>query len=157
MPSLATFKIKGIDALSKRFKKRKLKLDQKRAVNKRILVFLDGWIQRNFRQEGRLSDSKGWIPLAESTKARRRKGKSKKGIAREPKILQDTGTLRSKWDHHYSNKQVRLTSGVPYAVYHDSDKKPRKRLPQRKILPREKDVGKKIREIYGGWVRTNLK
>jgi len=132
------------------------------------VIYLDGWIQRNFKQEGKLAmGGGGWKPLALSTQtaiartARGGKGKKQVKLTHRPKILQDTGALRMKWRHDYNNRRAIIEnyatakgSTYYYGVAHDEG---RGHMPERRILPKEKQVAKKIKQIFGHWVRTSLK
>lgn len=89
------------------------------------------WIGDSFRQEGA---ERPWQPLKPATKKRRRGGKG-------GRILQDTGALRASFilgrgGNIFKHDALKVTVGTQtkYAVYHESDK-PRKILPQRKMLP----------------------
>ncbi len=145
------FNIIGVDKLLKKLRGIGSGLKNRRTAHARIVAMLDGMIQRNFQQEGKLLDGSGWVPLAPSTiEARKR---NKKGNVR---ILQDTGMLRSRWKHLYDNNKAMIQSGVPYGIYHDSDK-PRKKLPQRKILPRPAQYMPKVNEIYKNFIKDVLK
>ncbi len=146
-------KIVGLNSLKKRMVNNRKRLERRRTPNKKAVITLDRWIQKNFQQEGGLLKEK-WKPLSPVTIAMRRKGaKSHKGH----KILQDTGDLRMKWKHYYDNKKAFIRSGVPYAVYHDSEKPRKSNLPRRQILPDKEHVLDKLLKIYSGFVRTSLR
>lgn len=128
-------------------------LNKRRKLNARAVLIIDKWIQKNFQQEGKLVTPGGWEKLKPSTIARRRTGK-KKSLGK--KILQDTGQLRSRWKHYYTNKAAKIETNVPYAIYHDSDK-PRKKLPRRQILPDHKHIEKDLLKIYGKFIDNTIK
>jgi hypothetical protein len=160
---LATFSFKGMDVLKQFIDKTQVKLKERSVVNHEAVIVLDRWIQKNFQGEGDLSG--GWAPLAPSTIARRlaekrtvaaTKARSAQGRpSASIKILQDRGWLRSRWKHFFNASIGKITSAVDYGDYHDSDK-PRKHLPQRKILPRKKDVMDQLMKLYGHFVKTSL-
>lgn len=142
------FEIVGWPAFQKITRRRAQMLKNRRKVNERAIVVVDQWIQKNFKSEGELAQN-GWQSLESSTlKHRRKKGKG-------AKILQDTGQLRSRWKHDFSSNHAVLQSGVDYGVFHDSDK-PRKKLPQRKILPRNKQIWPELKKIYKHFIRRAL-
>ena len=147
------FKVVGTSGLSNRMRTRRVRLGRRRTVNKKAVIIIDRWIQKNFQAEGGLLDNK-WKPLAPSTEEARRKGRK---TAKGNKILQDTGDMRMKWKHHYDNTKAFVRSGVPYAIYHDSEKPRKGKLPRRQILPDKKHVMDKLLKIYGEHVRTNLR
>lgn len=136
---------KSAGALGKGMKKR-------RTVNGRAVLIVDRWIQKNFQSEGEKVG--GWEPLAESTiLARRTSTKKRKGN----KILQDTGQLKTRWKHYWSHKYAKITSNVPYAVYHDSDKPRKGNLPRRQILPDAKHIMPQLKKVYNHFVKTQIK
>ncbi len=118
-----------------------------RSAHARAMVFIEKWIQKNFEQEGALAmEGAKWKPLKPSTIARRRHGRNA-AHAGEVKILRDRGWLKNKWKPYYSAHKIAYQSMMDYGVYHDSDK-PRHRLPQRRIIPRQRQVRGDIRRIY---------
>lgn len=148
---MINFSVIGVNALEKRIKSARQRLEKRKATNAKAVILIDRWIQKNFQNEGK--EVGGWEPLAESTLAQRRTGK--KG-GKGNRILQDTGQLKSRWKHFWNNDSARVTSGVPYAVYHDSDK-PRSKLPRRPILPDEKHILNDLLKLFGKFVTTSLR
>ena len=94
------------------------------------------WVDENFVKQGALLQEGKWKDIADSTKAARRKGKKKSKYG--PQILIDTGELRKSFNTRFSDKGVYVGTEKTYAIYHESDA-PRKKLPQRRMLPRQKD------------------
>jgi hypothetical protein len=134
-------------AVLRRMQGKLMRLRDRTTANARAVAFIDSWIQRNFRDEGKTAmGGTGWQPLAPSTIEGRRKGKNK-SLAGTVKILQDRGWLRGKWKHLYTPEKIAVQSSMDYGHYHDSDE-PRARLPQRRIVPRVKQVRKQLMEIY---------
>lgn len=147
MIELIGISLQKIGAWSEKFKNISLGLSDQRIAHERAMIFIDQWIQRNFRSSGQMAmGGSGWKPLAESTKMRRRHGTNKKRQG-QVAILQDTGWLRRAWKHDFSPWRVAVQSMTPYGIYHDSDA-PRKKLPQRRIVPRKKQVKDDIMRIY---------
>ncbi len=153
MVALAEFKIIGLTKLVTKAKKIKTKLERRRTINHKAVIVMDRWIQKNFQQQGKLAVQGGWDDISPATKERRRKGINKKRRG-QFKILQDTGQLRQRWEHVYTNRMAKITSNVDYGIYHE---KGTKRIPQRKIMPTEKQVMPELKKLFTGWVRTNLK
>lgn len=140
----------GLKTLQRRVRSARQKLSNTKKTNAKAVILVDRWVQNNFKSEGQPVG--GWAPLKQSTIDRRRTGKkARKGS----KILQDTGQLKTRWKHFYNDHMGRVTSNVPYAVYHDSDE-PRSKLPRRQILPDEKHISKDLEKLYGRFVKTSL-
>ena len=136
----------GFKAFQASLKKRNAKLKQLQLPNKKATIVMDRWVQQNFRQEG--APVGGWAPLSARTLAeRKKKGKG-------AKILQDTGRLKSTWKPYYNISIARLRSGVNYGEKHN---KGLDGLPQRRILPTEKEIMPQITPIYKDHIKRNLK
>lgn len=127
------------------------KLDNRTLTNKKAVILLDRWIQKNFQSEGDLAyPGKGWEPLDPKTIAARRKGEK---IDREDKILQDTGQLRSRWKHTWTQRSAKIQSGVDYGEYHEKGKG----VPERRVLPTEEQIMPELLKLFGKFVQTSLK
>lgn len=143
---MVNFDVTGLKSLIKYAASRKKKLSDQRSTHAKAVVAIDAWIQKNFQQEGGLVlPGQGWQKLAPQTIARRRQKSSR--------ILQDTGHLKSRWKKQWTNKRGLIQSGVPYSVFHEEGTK---HIPQRKILPEEKQIMPTLIKIYGKFVRTTL-
>ena len=130
------------------------KLKKQSTANKAAVTYVDKWIQDNFKTDGKKAHGREWKELAPSTllwKANR-----KRKPTQNPQILRDTGYLKDRWKHLFSHSMAAIQSGVPYGVYHDSDL-PRRKLPQRKILPRYQQVWPDIKKIFRLFLRKVLK
>ena len=133
------------------------RLKDRTTANARAVAFIDSWIQRNFRTEGKIAmGGTGWQPLAPSTIAGRRHGKNK-SMAGKVAILQDRGNLRSHWKHLYTPEKIAVQSSEEYGTYHDSDAPRTSNLPQRKIVPRKEQVKKELMEIFTKHMQEALK
>jgi len=136
---------------SKRFNKRMGKImsnmENRRSLYAQAVVIADKWIQDNFKFEGALAQEGGWKPLKAATLARRRKGKGKGS----PKILQDTGQLKSRWKHQWTARFGKIQSGVIYGTTHHEGYKPLK-IPARPILPTEEQLMPKLIKLAELWV-----
>ncbi len=148
MGEIISFKMIGMSQFTSGMKARAGRLRKRSVINKRALVLVDRWIQKNFQSQG--GTVGGWQKLEASTIAHRRK----KG--RGAKILQDVGWLKNNWKHFANDRMAVIEAGVPYGIFHDSDK-PRRKLPQRKILPRDENVQPVLTKLYKHWVRTVIK
>lgn len=116
------------------------KLKNPRALYARWIVQGEKWIDDNFKKQGGLLQEGTWKDIKPATKKARRKGKKKGGKSGD-KILMDTGDLKGSFSgkHVSGGDGIKLGTAKTYAIYHESDK-PRKKLPQRRMLPRKKDV-----------------
>lgn len=133
----------------------------------RSVIYLDGWIQRNFKQEGKLAmGGSGWEPLKPSTlrkiagTARGGAGKKQVLISHRPKILQDTGKLRMSWRHDYNDKEAIIenyaTAGNKNYYYGYAHQEGKGHLPVRRIIPEREQVESKIQKIFKLWIREVL-
>lgn len=109
-------------------------------------IFLDGWVQRNFKTEG--GNVGGWKKFAVG--GRRRKGK---GIDTSAKLLQDTGRLRLSFKPFATKSDAGIGSDLPYSKNHDEGVD----VPQRRILPQKKEVWPKVKEIFNKHVEQVIK
>jgi len=149
---MLSYKLKGIKDLAKKGDKVRGSLNKRREINAKAVVLLDRWIQKNFQTQGKLAEGgSGWKPLKEATILRRRKG-PRPG---SPKILQDTGTMKSRWKHIWSAKLAGIQSGVNYSKFHD--KGTRRGLPRRKITPMRKQIWPEVVKLYGKWMGKILR
>ena len=151
MSYLASFQITGLRKLQRVMERRSKRLRQRRTVNARAIAITDRWIQKNFREEGKLAgDGTPWAPLKAATLGRRRKGLKQSS----DKILQDTGTLRKRWKSLWTAVSAKIQSGVNYGWFHQHGTR---KMPQRKILPTQKQLGPLLKKIYGKFVKTAIK
>lgn len=105
--------------------------------NKLAAIYLDSWVQRNFKTSGK--NVGGWKPLAA--------GGRFKGGKFDPnaKVLMDTGRLRLSFNPYSTNATAGIFSGLKYAEAHE---KGLKGLPERRMLPIKKEVIGPIKKIY---------
>lgn len=104
---------------------------------KRASVFLDQWVQRNFKTEGALVG--GWPPFAMGGRF-----VPGHGIDAAAKLLQDTGRLRLSFKPFATRRNAGIRSELPYAEAHE---KGTKRLPQRRMLPERSEVEDDLEDI----------
>lgn len=146
--------IRGFEALKVSMARRKQNLQNRTRLNAQAVATVDRFIQKNFESEGSLThEGTGWAPLAASTIAQRKRNKSG-----SVKILQDTGSLKSRWKHLYDAKRALVASSMGYGTQHDKGMPHRKPpLPQRRILPREKHIMPMLLKIYKKFVQVAIK
>ena len=125
-------------------------------VNKAASIFLDQWVQKNFKTEG--GKVGGWEPFLYGgrltpKKAGGEKGKGGKYINPSSKLMMDSGALRSSF-HPFSNKKVAgIGSKLPYSKKHDQGEDG---MIQRRLLPEDGEVQTELKRMYGTHVRTAL-
>jgi phage gpG-like protein len=117
---------------------------------KKTSIFLDRWVQWNFRDQGQKLGSDKWPPFKGG-------GRKKKGRKFEPftfrrndrgaRLLQDTGRLRNSFEPFYNARNAGVGSDLHYAKYHEYGVSKRN-LPARRMLPKRKEIIKDVREIF---------
>lgn len=113
-----------------------------RPVHKKIAVFLDRWVQENFRTEG--GKVGGWRPFARGGRLRRGSG-GRAMFDRGARLLQDTGRLRNSFDPFATRYTVGIGSDVSYSETHE---KGLGRVPQRRMLPKIGEVRDDVGRLY---------
>lgn len=151
MPSI-NIRVFGITEVKTRMRRRHGNL--KKMPHKKAAVILFRWIQKNFQAEGALHNTNfgPWKQLSPATIARRRKGR---GVGR-PKILQDTGNLRQRWDVRGNKLSGSVKSRQDYSGDHERGD-PSRNLPQRKILPREGQAQSLVFPVFKDHVRISIR
>jgi len=153
MVARAEFKIKGINTLARNMLHISKKLKNQRATNHKAVILIDRWVQKNFQQEGKMATHGGWEPLLAATIKRRRIGPKAKTKGRKVRILQDTGQLRSRWEHYYTQRMGKVTSAVDYGIYHDEGWG---HLPERAIIPTEAQMMPELLKLFRKHIQTSL-
>jgi phage gpG-like protein len=120
-------------------------------TNAKCVLYVDTWIQKNFKSQGAESSEGSWEPLAFDTMERRYKGKKAKY---SPKILIDKGDLKNRWKRYADDEKAYLESGVDYGWTHEMGYG---HIPQRKILPTKEQIWPKIQIIYKKFLGKVLK
>ena len=129
--------IKGLKEFQRKLSKIKSKTAIKKRYYKAIVTEFDKWIMKNFQQEGKLAyNGKKWKKLHPATIAWKKKHKKKM-------ILQNSGDLKKKWEHITSDKKAIIRSRQNYAIYHEYGRG----VPQRRLLPNEKQKAKIVKEL----------
>jgi phage gpG-like protein len=131
----------SLEAVAAALRTRIKKMNDRTAPNRRVAVVLDQWVQRNFQTEG--GDVGGWTPFAAG-------GRYVPGIGLDTsaKLLQDTGLLRASFQSFYDADVVGIGSDLHYSKYHEEGTST---IPQRRMLPDEKDVMESILNVYNQW------
>ena len=147
-----TFK-PNMDQVRARFTAMRKDLQDRRDPNARVRVFLDGWVQRNFRTEG--GKVGGWKPLAAGGRWKTY-ASGKRVFDSSAKILQDTGRLRLSFVTFERNggRAVGIGSDVPYSEQHE---KGLEGLPERRMLPKRAEIIDDVRRIFDQFVGKVVK
>lgn len=136
-----------LEQLEARNKRRKDKLSKMENAFQPASVYLDRWVQTNFKSEG--GNVGGWEPF--KLGGRRLKGG---GIDPSAKLLQDTGRLRASFFPFATRRDGGIASDLPYAKVHH---KGEGRLPERRLLPKKAEVIDKIRKIFKTFIGRAIK
>lgn len=136
------FKANSLKKAKKKAVKGAAKLKKLQHPHKKIAVFLDQWVQQNFRSEG--GKVGGWEPFAVG-------GRSIGGVIDSTaKLLQDTGALRISHIPFASKRNAGIGSDLPYAKTHE---KGLGHVPQRRTLPKINEVRGDIKQIFNQHVK----
>ena len=124
------------------------KLQNASGAYKRIAVYLDSWVQQNFRGQG--SKVGNWAPLKKSGRPL-----PNGGFDQTAMILQDTGMLRASVQPFATNRNAGIGSELDYSKKHDEGLG---NVPQRRILPRETDddVNKVAADILDKFAKESV-
>lgn len=133
--------------LEKKLQKRRKDLENDQGAMKKIAIFLDRWVQKNFKSEGKSVG--GWAPLAAGGRFI-----SGEGLDTTAKILQDTGRLRASFRPFAVRGNAGIGSELPYAKKHNEGDS---RLPQRRMLPERSEVIDDVKKILENHVEKILK
>jgi len=120
-------------------------LKNARPAYQRAAVYLDQWVQKNFRTEG--GNVGGWEPFDRG--GRWRKGY---GLDVSAKLLQDTGALRLSFKPFATKKTAGIGSDLDYSEFHNEGIG----VPERRILPKQSEVKGPINDILSQFVNNDL-
>jgi len=112
-----------------------------RIPHKKISIYLDRWVQLNFKGEGKPIG--GWVPF----KSGGRNGDT------SAKLLQDTGRLRASFLPFSSKKTAGVGSDLDYSKAHEEGSG---HVPQRRILPERAEVLKDVITIYENHIARSI-
>lgn len=107
-------------------------------------IFLDQWVQENFRTEG--GKVGGWLPFKSG--GRRRGGE----LDTSAKLLQDSGRLRLSFLPFASKTNAGIGSRLPYSKAHHEGIG----VPERRLLPLVKEVRGPLLEQFQIHVKKSL-
>ena len=125
----------SVAEIKKLYARKKKHLLNTEPAMKKVAIYLDSWVHRNFKTEGALVG--GWKPL----QAGGRWGS--RGFDTSAKILRDTGVMEHSFVPFTAKDNAGIGTDLGYAKKHEKGEG----VPKRKILPRKKDVMKRVREI----------
>lgn len=128
----------SVEEIQRRLRRRVESIVDLRKPNQQVAIVLDRWVQRNFKTEG--GNVGGWTPFKRG--GRRLPGG---GIDTSAKLLQDTGALRLSYRLFWNSEIVGIGSDLDYSKPHEEGDG---RLPQRRMLPQERDVIRPILKVY---------
>lgn len=137
---------------------------------RRVAVFLDQWVQRNFQTEG--GNVGRWEPFKYGgrvvTKTKLSAGKrignkaasaqsiaGRKHVNPSAKLLMDTGALRHSFLPFVRGGLAGIGSDLPYSKGHEEGL-PESGVPQRRMLPKIGEVQADVTEIMDQWVRLSI-
>ena len=155
-----TIKLVGMKALQRGMMRRHSRLSGgkrsgvSKKANMQALAIVDKWIQKNFEHEGKDAMSGGWEPLSARTLLARKRGYGDYVKSGNPKILQNKGTLKARWKHYASERTSYIRSMVDYGIYHH---KGTGHLPERRIVPTDKQIRPQLRKHYEWFMRNAIR
>ena len=142
------------------------KLNNRSVLNKKVSIFLDQWVQQNFKTEG--GNVGGWPPFKHGgrvnskglgTQTRIYTGSTtiEVYVDKSAKLLQDTGRLRISFAPFSTQRDAGIGSDLPYSKFHNEGEG---HLPRRRMLPKkysDRDLIKKCTQIYNGYIQESFK
>lgn len=147
-----------LDALKQKLEAARAGLKTDGVVMKQIAVYLDQWVQRNFRGKG--ENVSGWEPYKYGGRVvAKDKATSKAGnvwINGSAVMLQDTGALRISFLPFIRKGVAGIGSELPYSKTHE-DGDPERNIPQRRLLPVNAEVDVRILEILDNFVKVTIR
>lgn len=138
------FDKKKLQALRDRSAQAKQALQHAKPAYRRAAVFLDRWVQDNFKSQG--GKVGGWKPLKAG-------GRYIQGVLdNTAKILQDTGVLRASFHVFATDNNAGIGSDIPYSKAHQEGEG----VPQRRMLPKPAEVKADLRDILDSYVKSDV-
>lgn len=117
----------SVDELKSRLANQRQRVTNLRSPMSAAAVYLDQWVQRNFKSEGEAVG--GWKPFSEKTLSIIARTDKKRT---NPKLLQRSGALRLSYLPRADDSLAGIGSELPYAADHQYGKAP---TPARPMLP----------------------
>lgn len=131
-------------------KARKAMLDASPAM-RAASVFLDSWVQKNFKTEG--GNVGGWEPFAHGGRLKPpASGEGRWTFDRTAKLLQDTGSLRASFVPFATKDNAGIGSNLSYADDHHKGQG----VAERRLLPKKSEVRKPLRDILEAYVQHDV-
>ena len=147
-----------LDALKVRGKAARELLKQDGVAMRQIAVFLDQWVQRNFKGIGEKVG--GWERykyggrLVRKAQANAQSVDGKRYIDGSAQLLQNTGALRLSFLPFVRLGTAGIGSDLPYSEFHEHGTDI---LPQRRMLPENADVDADVKEIMENWIKVTIR
>ncbi|MFA6213546.1 MAG: hypothetical protein WC714_29180 [Candidatus Obscuribacterales bacterium] len=122
---------------------------------RQVAVFLDQWVQRNFKGKG--GNVGGWAAftyggrLTTKAKANAKSIDGRHYIQSNAVLLQDTGALRLSFLPFIRKSVAGIGSDLPYSKTHEEGDEERN-IPQRRMLPVNAEVEPQVFEILQNFV-----
>lgn len=113
---------------------------------KKASIFLDKWVQENFKTEG--GKVGGWVPFSLYTREMIRRYDPERSPA---KLLQKTGRLRASFQPFFNSKNAGIGSDLPYAKTHEEGFG---NIPMRRMLPKRPEVIGDLNRIISDHVKA---
>lgn len=129
-------------------------------VMKQVAVYLDSWVQRNFKSKG--GSVGGWEAytyggrLTTKAKANAKSIAGRRYINTAAAMLQDTGALRISFLPFIRKGVAGIGSDLPYSKPHEEGD-PTRSLPQRRMLPVNSEVEDPVLQILDNFVKVQLR
>jgi phage gpG-like protein len=148
-------KVVGVNYAMRKNEARKKKLANNQKMLMQQLALVDRWVQKNFQSEGKKAvGGTGWKALSPATILAREKGWGQYVKSMNPRILQNKGDLRNRWEHRITNRMGVLRSKVDYGVPHDQGLG---NLPKRPILPTTEQIRPELKKHAKWFIKQGLK
>lgn len=148
-----------LDEMKGNLKTARSALKDEGVVMRQIAVYLDQWVQQNFKSSGEKVG--GWEPFKYGGRLTIKKKANAKSIVGHrwingsAKLLMDTSLLRHSFLPFIRKGLAGIGSELPYSKAHN-DGIPDK-LPKRRILMEQSEVLDDVHEILDNWVFISLK
>lgn len=133
------------------WQKRLDNLKDKSVPFKQSAIYLDRWVQGNFKEEGKRVG--GWAKLSAGGRWKQTPS-GKRKFDPLAKILQDTGRLRSTFTPWATRLNAGIKNDLSYAAKHEYGEG---NVPKRRMLPKRKEVIGDIRDIFLRYVKKSMK
>ena len=127
---------------------------------RQVAVFLDSWVQRNFKSKG--GNIGGWVGytyggrLTRKSKATAYSKEARHWINTTAALLQDTGALRHSFLPFVRKGVAGIGSDLPYSKAHDEGYE-EGNIPQRRMLPEDSEVRVRVFEILDNFVLLRIR